>query len=257
MRTPEGPATLHVSRDRSGVRGRAWGDGSGWVIDRLDRWVGLGDRPEEFVTDHPLLSRLHRRSIGRRFGATGLVFEALLVAICAQKVTGKEAAMAMRAMARLMSDPAPGPLPLRLPPDPERIAAARYHDFHRMRMERRRADTLIAVARDASRIERLADVPSRDARRYVERLRGVGEWSSAETVAISHGDADAVSVGDFHLKHYVAWHLAGQPRGTDEQMLQLLEPYRPHRGRVIRLLESAGHYPRYGPRVTVRDYRDQ
>lgn len=257
MRTPEGPATLHVSRDRSGVHGRAWGEGSGWVIDRLDRWVGLGDRPEEFVTDHPLLSRLHRRSIGRRFGATGLVFEALLVAISAQKVTGKEAAMAMRTMARVMSDPAPGPLPLRLPPDPERIAVARYHDFHRMRMERKRADTLIAAARDAARIERLADVPSRDARQYLERLRGVGDWSSAETVAISHGDADAVSVGDFHLKHYVAWHLAGQPRGTDEQMLRLLEPYRPHRGRVIRLLESAGHYPRYGPRMTVRDYRDQ
>jgi 3-methyladenine DNA glycosylase/8-oxoguanine DNA glycosylase len=256
MRTPEGPATLHVRRDGDGVHGEAWGDGAAWVIDRLDRWIGLGDRPEDFDPDHELLSDLHRRTRGRRFGATGLVFEALLVAICSQKVTGKEAAMAMRSMARLMSDPAPGPLPLRLPPDSERIASARYHDFHRMRMERKRADTLIAAARDAARIDRLADVETVEARRYLERLRGVGEWSSAETVAISHGDADAVSVGDFHLKHYVSWHLAGEPRGTDARMLELLEPYRPHRGRVIRLLESAGHYPRYGPRVAIRDYRD-
>ena len=256
MRTPEGPATLHVSRDRAGVHGRAWGEGSDWVIDRLDRWIGLGDRPEEFAPAHPLLARLHRRSMGRRFAASGLVFEALLVAICSQKVTGKEAAMAMRSMARFMSDPAPGPVELRLPPDPERIAAARYHDFHRMRLERKRADTLIRAARDAARIDRLADVEPADARRYLERMRGVGEWSSAETVAISHGDADAVSVGDFHIKHYVSWHLAGEPRGTDERMLELLEPFRPHRGRVIRLLESAGHYPRYGPRMTIRDYRD-
>ena len=256
MRTPEGPATLHVRRDDSGVHGRAWGDGSTWVLHRLDRWIGLADRPEEFAPEHPLVAGLHRRSIGRRFGASGLVFEALLVAICAQKVTGKEAAMAMRSMAQVMSDPAPGPVPLRLPPDPKRIASARYHDFHRMRMERKRADTLIAAARDATRIDRLADVEPAAARRYLERMRGVGEWSSAETVAISHGDADAVSVGDFHLKHYVSWHLAGEPRGTDERMLELLEPFRPHRGRVIRLLESAGRYPRYGPRMTIRDYRD-
>lgn len=256
MRTPAGPATLHIHRDGFGIHGRAWGDGADWAIERLDRWVGLDDRPEDFAPDHPLLARLHRTTIGRRFAASGLVFEALLVAICSQKVTGKEAAMVMRSMARVMSDPAPGPLPLRLPPDPEQIAAARYHDFHRMRMERKRADTLIAAARDATRIDRLADVGSVDARRYLERIRGVGEWSSAETVAISHGDADAVSVGDFHLKHYVSWHLAGEPRGTDERMLELLEPYRPHRGRVIRLLESAGKYPRYGPRMTIRDYRD-
>lgn len=256
MRTPAGPATLRLRRDDAGVHARAWGEGSGWIIDRLDGWIGLGDRPEEFEPEHPLLAGLHRRSVGRRFAATGLVFEALLVAICSQKVTGKEAAIAMRSMARLMSDPAPGPLPLRLPPDPERIAGARYHDFHRLRMERKRADTLIGAARDAAGIDRLAEADSSDARRYLERLRGVGEWSSAETVAISHGDADAVSVGDYHLKHYVSWHLAGEPRGTDERMLELLEPFRPHRGRVIRLLESAGHYPRYGPRMTIRDFRD-
>jgi 3-methyladenine DNA glycosylase/8-oxoguanine DNA glycosylase len=256
MRTPDGPATLHIRRDDTGVHGRAWGEGASWAIDRLDRWIGLQDRPEDFQPNDDLLSGLHKRAMGRRFGASGLVFEALLVAICAQKVTGKEAAMAMRSMANTMSDPAPGPLPLRLPPDPERIAAARYHDFHVMRMERKRADTLISAARDVARIDRLADVSSADARRYLERLRGVGEWSSAETVAISHGDADAVSVGDFHIKHYVSWHLAGEPRGTDERMLELLEQYRPHRGRVVRLLESAGHYPRYGPRMSVRDFRD-
>jgi 3-methyladenine DNA glycosylase/8-oxoguanine DNA glycosylase len=67
------------------------------------------------------------------------------------------------------------------------------------------------------------------------------------------GDPDAVSVGDFHIPNMVAWALAGEPRGIDERMLELLEPYRGQRGRVIRLLELAGFgAPRYGPRLSPR-----
>jgi hypothetical protein len=51
----------------------------------------------------------------------------------------------------------------------------------------------------------------------------------------------------------VAWALAGEPRGTDEHMLELLEPYRGQRGRVLRLLELAGAgAPRRGPRMPTR-----
>ena len=67
------------------------------------------------------------------------------------------------------------------------------------------------------------------------------------------GDADAVSLGDYHLPHLVAWALAGKPRGSDELMLELLEPYRGHRGRVLRLLQLAGiTAPRFGPRMPLR-----
>ena len=75
-------------------------------------------------------------------------------------------------------------------------------------------------------------------------------------MAISHGDADAVAVGDYHLKNVVAWHMTGRPRGTDEEMMELLEPFRPHRGRVIRLLERAGKAPQFGPRMPLRDFRN-
>ena len=68
------------------------------------------------------------------------------------------------------------------------------------------------------------------------------------------GDADAVSVGDFHLPNLVAWALAGEPRANDARMLELLEPYRGQRGRVIRLLEAERDpaCPRYGPRMAPR-----
>jgi 3-methyladenine DNA glycosylase/8-oxoguanine DNA glycosylase len=67
------------------------------------------------------------------------------------------------------------------------------------------------------------------------------------------GDPDAVSVGDFHLKHHVAWALAGERRGTDERMLELLEPYRGNRGRVCRLISAGAPRPeRHGPRLAPR-----
>lgn len=252
MRTPDGPATLRVWRDGEGVHGEAWGAGSEWILDRLEGWTGLADTPETFQPEHPQLAELHRRR-PIRFARTSLVFEAAMVAVLAQKVTGKEAAAGLRGMMRRFSDPAPGPFEgLRLPPDPARIAASPYHAFHDLGMERRRTETLRRIAADAARVDRL---PSSEAvASFLLRFPGVGPWTVAETVALSHGDADALSVGDFHLKHLVVWHLTGRPRGTDDEMVELLEPFRPHRGRVIRLLESAGRYPAYGPRQPLRSF---
>ena len=70
------------------------------------------------------------------------------------------------------------------------------------------------------------------------------------------GDPDAVSVGDFHLPNVVAFALAGEPRADDARMLELLEPWRGHRARVIRLLEASGiQAPKYGPRLSPQDRR--
>jgi 3-methyladenine DNA glycosylase/8-oxoguanine DNA glycosylase len=253
FRTPQGPATLRIDRQGDVVRAGAWGDGGDWVLQRLPRLIGLHDDPGSFRPDDGPLARLHRRHRGNRFGSSGLVVEALVFAIVGQKVTGVEAAAGLRGLTKVFSEPAPGPISLMLPPAPALMAAAPYHVYHPLGIERRRADLLKLVASRAARLEGLADVDSLEARATLEAIPGVGEWTSAETVTISHGDPDAVSVGDFHLKHQVCWHLAGEPRGTDDRMLELLEPYRPHRGRVVRLLEQAGPYPRYGPRRPVRD----
>lgn len=252
MRTTGGPATIHLRRSGSLVEARAFGPGAAAALALVPGLIGDHDDPAAFVTDHSLVSQLARQHPGWRFGRTGRVFEALLKAIVAQKVTGKEAARSSRALLHRFSEPAPGPEHLLLPADPQRLGEAPYHEFHPMGIEQRRADTIRRAAREASRIDRLSDRPPGEARTYLERLPGVGVWTSAETVVISHGDADAVSVGDFHVKHIVAWHLTGQPRGTDEAMMALLEPFRPHRGRVVRLLETLGHEPAFGPRQPLR-----
>ena len=86
---------------------------------------------------------------------------------------------------------------------------------------------------------------------------GIGPWTAAEVGFRAFGDADAVSVGDFHIPNMVCWALAREPRGTDERMLELLEPYRGQRARVTRYLELAGiAAPRYGPRLASRRIAD-
>ena len=252
MRTPAGPATLHLRRSGTAVEATAYGPGLSWALGSVPGLIGIDDHPEQFRTKHPLVGELHRRNPGMRIGRTGRVFDALLVAVVTQKVTGKEAYRGLKQLTRVYSSTAPGPVPLRLPPDPEHLAVATYFDLHPLGIEKRRADTIRRVATDAGRIERLAGATPSDACTYLERIRGIGVWTTAETVAVSHGDGDAVSVGDFHLKNAVAWHLTGRPRGTDEEMVKLLEEFRPHRGRVLRLLATLGHAPSFGPRMPIR-----
>lgn len=253
-RTPDGRGALRIRRTRDDLIGEAWGEGSGWLLNRLGGIAGFDDDPASFVTDHPVLEPLRRTHPGYRFGRTNLLYRELVISICAQRVTGTEATRAMRGLRRRFSDPAPGPnAGLLLPPDPEQMAAAPYHTFHDLHLEMRRAEVLRLASQHANRIDALASTNPVEAARVLESFQGVGPWSVAKTLAVSHGDPDQVAVGDFHFKHIVTHHLTGRDRGTDTEMLELLEPFRPHRGRVIRLLHTLGHEPKFGPRMTPRD----
>lgn len=254
VRSTEGPASLRIRRTREELIGEAWGPGAGWMLARLPKIAGLHDDPALFRTQHPIVSELHRRNPGLRFARTNLVLDSLVIAICGQKVTGREAAVAIRGLYQEFSDPAPGPNnQLRLPPDPVKMAAAPYWVFHQYQLEKRRADVLRRVAERHDMIAELADETPQLAADVLKSFSGVGDWSVAETLAVSHGDPDQVSIGDFHIKHLVVHHLTGKDRGSDQEMLDLLEEFRPHRGRVVRLLHQLGHEPKFGPRMSPRD----
>ena len=106
-------------------------------------------------------------------------------------------------------------------------------------------------------LQRASGVDAADAIRRLRTIAGVGVWSAHETVQRSHGDADSVSVGDFHLSKRVGTALAGR-RVDDDGMLELLEPWRGHRQRVVRLIEGAGiGYERHGARMTIVDNRQR
>ncbi len=255
-RTPNGPATQHLSQMQGAITSRSWGPGAHWLAERAPVLVGGNDDDAGFAPDHEGLERLHRLHRGLRIMCTQAVFEALLPTILEQKVTGTEARKSYAGLQRRLSQPAPlapGAPPLLLPPDPIVVAGTPSHVFHACNVERKRSDAIRRVADYARRIEEAAALPLAAAYERLRAIPGIGEWSLAEVGIVALGDADAVSVGDYHLKNWVSWNLAGEPRGTDERMLELLEPFRPHRGRVLRLLQMGGsHPPRYGPRLSIQ-----
>jgi 3-methyladenine DNA glycosylase/8-oxoguanine DNA glycosylase len=266
-RTPDGPATLLAEVRGSRVEAEAWGPGAEHVLDGLPALLGLDDDPTGFDPSlHPVIAGLHRRLYRIRLGRTGAVMEALMPAILEQRVTGAEAASAFRTLIRRYGEPAPGPVAvsqrLRLQPAPDVLAALPYYVFHPLGVEGRRAEIIRRVARDARRLDALSDLPGTPAEvgaAAAARLRaypGIGPWTAAEVTLRALGDPDAVSVGDFHLPNVVAFALAGEPRGDDARMLELLEPWRGHRARVVRLLEASGiEAPKYGPRYAAPDRR--
>lgn len=155
------------------------------------------------------------------------------------------------ALLRRVSEPAPGPGGLLLPPTPEALSSMPYYAFHPLGLERRRAEVIRHTARRAAWLDASPD-PA-EAERRLRSLPGVGAWTAAEVLRSAFGDPDAVSVGDYHLPDTVAWALAREPRADDARMLELLEPYRGQRGRVQRLLEVGRvAAPRYGPRMAPR-----
>jgi 3-methyladenine DNA glycosylase/8-oxoguanine DNA glycosylase len=269
-RTPAGPATeaLVASPGRAAVQAWAWGPGAAWALDHLAGLVGAGDDTDGFVAllDRPpptpppgwaLVGDLARRHPGLRIPRSEAVLEACVPSILEQKVTGVEARRSYRDLVLALGEVAPGPpRGLRLPPAPEVLAATPSWTFHRFGVERKRAQAILAAASVAGRLEEATDLPLADARRRLRTVPGVGAWTAAEVALVALGDADAVSVGDYHLPNQVAWAFTHRPRGDDRLMLELLEPWRGHRGRVLRLLTASGlQAPRRGPRQPLRSWR--
>jgi 3-methyladenine DNA glycosylase/8-oxoguanine DNA glycosylase len=252
-RTEEGPATTRVARARDGWRVSAWGPGARAALAALPRLLGSEDDPAKLVLEPPKLHQVAQRSRGLRFGRTDAVWPALLPAVCGQKVTSAQAHQAYFGILRRWGEPAPGPGGLRLPPRAEVIAALPYHELHPVGLEQRRALTLIRAAQAAERLEQAVDMEPAAALARLRTVPGIGAWTAAEVARPAFGDPDAVSIGDFHVPNTVCWFFAGEPRGDDTRMLELLEPYRGQRARVVRYLERAGvTAPRFGPRMTPR-----
>lgn len=255
MRTPEGPATIAVHVGADAVEAEAWGTGADWALAHLDRLLGALDRPEEFVPEDELISDLIKRHGTPRIGGTGLVWEALLPSVIEQKVTGQEAFAGFRALVRRYGEPAPGPqADLWLQPSAEVVAQIPSWEWLRLHIDPARSRTVVMAASRATALERTIGLPGDEVERRLRSLPGVGEWTAAEVRQRAHGDPDAVSFGDYHVAKNLGWALTGAT-WDDEQMRDHLEPFRPHRGRVVALVtRAAGIRPRRGPRMAPRTH---
>ncbi|MDQ2838888.1 MAG: DNA-3-methyladenine glycosylase 2 family protein [Actinomycetota bacterium] len=258
-RTPDGPGTLSIQVAGGEVLAQGWGPGADRLLSAVPQLLGQDDDWSELdVSAHPLLSELLHRLPGLRLPRTERVLDSLVPACLEQRVTGREAFRAWRELSRTYGEPAPGPDGIRLwlPAEPARLLAVPSWDWHRFGVDGQRHRTIRAVAGVAGRLEECIGMDGAVARRRLRSIPGVGEWTAAETTMRALGDPDAVSVGDFHLANRVGWFLTGAPRSTDETMLELLEPWRGQRARVVRLIELSGFSPpKYGPKFNPTDIR--
>jgi 3-methyladenine DNA glycosylase/8-oxoguanine DNA glycosylase len=298
--TPDGPATIRVLPGRAAsqaadperdvaetpgattrVLAQAWGPGAEWLLDALPGVLGRDDDVSGFavVADvHPVVRDAARRHPDLRIGRSGRLMEALVPAILEQKVVVLEAHRAWRILLSKYGTPPPGPAPrgMRVFPPPATWRRIPSWDWHRAGVEGVRAETIIRAATVADSLERLLTLTHEEADRKLRTIPGIGVWTSAEARQRAAGDPDAVSVGDYHLKNVVGWALAGKHRSSDEEVLELLAPFKGHRHRATRLIGltrgngtpagrpaagtgiaryGAGGPPRRGPRMSVRDYR--
>jgi len=258
--TPLGAATLHLASQRGSVTATAWGDGAEWAIAAVPELLGGGDDCADFdVSQNAFLHDSQRRNPGLRLLRTGLVLEMMVAAIFEQKVTGKEARRAWATLVRAHGEPAPGPAPsgMRVFPSARAWRLIPSWEWHAAGVDPHRSRTAIAAASVAGGLERTL-LLGRGGAEVAKKLRsvpGVGIWTAAETTQRAHGDADSVSVGDYHLPAVVGWALIGSPV-DDDGMLELLAPWTGHRQRVMRLIEASGFAkPRFGPRMTIQDHR--
>ena len=261
--TPDGPGTLRLiwnedpaPVDGCEVRAEAWGPGAAWLLGRVEAMTGQLDRPVRFLDAHPAVERALRHARPARIGASGGAYHQLLPTIVAQRITAGEAVRQWGRLCRELGQPAPGPADvtdgLLLPPSPASLDRRPGWWFHPLGIETRRARALVEVARHADKLWGWTEAGPATLAEKLTLISGVGAWTIGSVLGPVCGDPDAVPVGDFHFANTVAWALEREPRANDERMLELLEPYRGQRGRVLSaIVTTAGKAPSFGARKPI------
>lgn len=251
--TPAGPGTLHLRWSGTTVESHAWGPGADWLLQRVPAITGALDPGFVFETGHPKLLAAQRERPYLRIGASGTIYHEVVPTILGQRVTAGEALDQWRRLVYRLGDAAPGPnTGVRLPPSPSALLALPSWTWHRLGVEMRRMNAIREVCKHANKLEKWADLPAPEASHKLGLLAGLGPWTVGSVVSLALGDPDAIAVGDYHLKNIIVHALTGRARGTDEEMLELLQPYAGQRGRAVRLLLLAGHgAPKFGARQRV------
>ena len=264
FRASTGPVTLRVRLDPApgDVVAEAWGPGAEEALQLVPAMLG-GDDVTAADFDgaamaaraaHPAVASAWRRyGDGWRVPRCRPVLDQLVAAVLEQRVTGVESRRAWRwPLVARHGEPAPvgdvaAPAGLRVPPDAADWRRVPSWDWHRAGVDGGRSATVLRVAGAAGRVEECAGMAPAAAAARLRAIPGIGVWTAAETAQRALGDPDAVSFGDVHLAEDVVYAMTGRSGGDDDALAEVLEPWRGHRYRVVRMCELAGvQRPRQG-----------
>jgi len=250
--TPDGSVTVELAHSPGMVEARLWGTGAEWIQPHLPALLGLNDRPEDFDPPEGIIADLKRRVGVWHLPRAPRLFARVIQVVALQLIQSKEGYRAWQRLTWEFGEDAPGPLGLKIGPLPEVLASVSESAIVAHGVPHKQARTMLRVAAVAADVESAADGSFAEFDGSLSRIRGIGPWTVSYVRGSALGDADAVLVGDYNLPNAVCAVLAGERRGTDDRMLELLEPYSPHRNRAIKLINSSGAKKRTRPRRPMR-----
>ena len=229
---------VEIAAEERGVHVRVEGANEAEVVDDLVDALRSDDGAGAFAPDHPLLAKLHRARAGLRLVRVPWRFDVACCAVLQQRVTVREAWQEWTRIAKKYGTRTGHDLVAF--PSAETIARMDSWRFEELGVDPKRTRAMIGLARDVVRRGTFAWTDRERVRKHMRAVRGIGVWTTEMTMGFGYGDPDALPLADLHLPHLVTWALARERPGTDERMEELLEPYRGHRFRAVRLLLDAG-----------------
>ena len=229
--------TVRVTIARAGAEGNVavtW-EGDPALFERwTTRHLPPADGYAEFAPSHRLVRELHRSRPGLRLVRVPWLFDIAASCVLQQRVRWRDAVRNWRDLA--LRHGTTGPLGQAFP-SARRVARLYPPQLEALGIDHARSRALIAVARAHAIHGLLAlDADLAALRERLLALSGIGPWTTEMILGFGYGDPDAVPLGDIHLPHTVCKALAGELRGSDERMLELLAPFAGQRFRVTRLL---------------------
>lgn len=235
------PATLEFQREPEGLLVTAYAPEAEALLE--DTLIGLtqDDRYRSFVTGDSGIWRLYRSQPGMRLLRFPWLYEMTCSAILQQRIRTVDAMRDWRQICQRWGTAAP--LGLRAFPSADRLSRVAQFELQALGIDAQRTRTLLRFAQESRFVPLKTTMSFTEIRWHLLRIPGIGPWTTESVLGYGAGDVDAAIPGDLHLPHLTCYALAGEIPGSDERMMELLEPFRGHRFRIIRLI--------YASRLTV------
>jgi len=231
------PATLEFQRYPEGLLVTAYAPEADALLEETLAGLAQDDRYRSFSTDDDGIWRLHRSQPGLRLLRFPWLYEMTCSAILQQRIRTVDAMRDWRHITQRWGFAAP--LGLRAFPSAEILARVAQFELQALGIDAQRARTLLRFAQESRFVPVRTTLNFDEIRQRLIRIPGIGPWTTESVLGFGAGDTDAAIPGDLHLPHLVCYALAGEIPGSDERMMELLEPFRGHRFRIIRLIYAS------------------
>lgn len=232
---PGADGTIHVAvrRTTDGIAVEGRGPGAEALLARWSAHLPPDDGHAVFLPHDGFVRELHRNGRGFRILRMPWIFDVACGAVLQQRVTFQDAMRGFRKLALKHGERAGERATF---PSPAKLARLPSYCFPELGIDPRRGRALVALAHEEASRDFLQVADHASLRRRLIAIPGIGPWTTEMILGFGAGDPDALPLGDLHLPHLVAQAFGRGRRGSDDLMVELLEPYRGHRFRVARLI---------------------